>query len=137
MNEITCFGYHISEASILNEDDIPTMVQIPYTTSDFAIQNGWTTTDNKKFSYDGKIVWLCPECSKRWQQEKNTIIDDLIERVNKLYIEYMDTAEDEKERRIDILNRAISTRAKFYQLKPSLEERKRWDNAQMYNLVIK
>lgn len=31
---------------------------------------GWVLTNNREWSYDGKFVWLCPDCAARWEWEK-------------------------------------------------------------------
>lgn len=45
-----------------NADEMPE--QITHTDADHL--NGWTFTNDPRFSYDGEYVWVCPECSKRF-----------------------------------------------------------------------
>lgn len=127
--QIFCEGYHITEntAKWTNEDDgYPDYVEIKTTTSDVAEREGWTTTKDKKFSRTNDIVWLCPDCSERWKQEKQIKIDDIINSKQKLHNAYMDqkTSDDH---RVWIIDKALpDLRRRFIDFEPTSEDWRRW-----------
>lgn len=67
---IVCAGCHLYEA---DENDI---VTVPYTESDKT--EGWMLTSHQKFSMDKKSVWICPSCTKRWNEERQAKIEKII-----------------------------------------------------------
>lgn len=70
---VVCSGYCFT-----NYTD-ETNITLPFSTDDVAKGEGWTTSTNRKFNMDGKtVVWLCPSCSKQWQQERQIRIDEIM-----------------------------------------------------------
>jgi len=71
-----CNGYCLISPKYIDNNQI---ISLPYSTDDVAKDKGWTTSTNRKFSMDGKtVVWLCPDCSKQWQQERQIRIDEIM-----------------------------------------------------------
>jgi hypothetical protein len=40
-------------------------------TTESPAAHGWITTTDRRFSVDGKPVWLCPDCQARWKEEQD------------------------------------------------------------------
>jgi uncharacterized Zn ribbon protein len=79
---IVCQGYHLFEPVYVNSD-CPTQASFPYTNSDNA--EGWEKTTYFKFNQDGiTVVWLCPECAKRWNEEKQEKINNILDMAGKV-----------------------------------------------------
>ncbi len=76
IHPVICQGYCMFYHPIyVNEHDL----SLPYSTDDIAEKQGWITTTNRKFSMDGKsVVWLCPECSRKWNSERQVRIDEIM-----------------------------------------------------------
>lgn len=73
---VVCNGYCLTNPKYIDNNSI---ISLPYSTDDIAKSEGWTISTNRKFSMDGKNpVWLCPDCSKRWQQERQIRIDEIM-----------------------------------------------------------
>lgn len=121
---ITCAGYHFADF-ISNIEDIP--VKLPYITLDEACKSGWKLVNHKFFSPDGKAVWLCPDCVKRWKIERQSHIDNLLNTKNRLLDEYMDndTSVSYKVYIIDVI--LPSLRKEFIELIPTNEDWRKWD----------
>jgi len=74
---ITCWAYCFWEKSIVewvNENDksIPKLAVGWYKMSwKEAKSLGWSISNDIRFSSDGRNVFLCPDCTKRWKEENN------------------------------------------------------------------
>jgi hypothetical protein len=74
---VVCSGYCLTNP-IYTDDGAS--VQFSYCTDDIAKSQGWTISTNRKFNMDGKtIIWLCPDCTKRWTEERRLRIDEIME----------------------------------------------------------
>lgn len=120
---IICQGYcSLVPITFVNEDAVPT--EIIGTTNDVAERQGWMSTNNKKFSHDGNIVWLCPDCAKRWQKERREAVEYLFREKTRLHTEYLHTSDDNRARIVDVL--LEQTRHKLADYEPTNEEWGRW-----------
>jgi hypothetical protein len=73
---VMCNGYCLISPKYIDNNQI---ISLPYSTDDIAKGEGWTVSTNRKFSIDGKAVaWLCPDCSRQWQQERQVRIDEVM-----------------------------------------------------------
>lgn len=76
---LVCQGYHVTEPVYLDDNY---SIHIPYADSDNC--QGWESTTYFKFSGDGqRVVWLCPDCAKRWNEEKQERISNILDMATK------------------------------------------------------
>lgn len=121
---VVCFGYHFQH---YYSDDIPDITEcsVPFSDTSVCRKEGWTTTRHIRFSPNKKVVWLCPECSKRWQEEKREILDHLLWCKKQLHEDYMNEMDVEKRSFISDV-KLYSLRLEFIAYEPTNEDWVEW-----------
>ena len=73
---VMCYGYCLVEPVYVDDKY---SIQLSCSTDDIAKLQDWTTSTNRKFNMDGKTtIWLCPDCTKRWTEERRVRIDEIM-----------------------------------------------------------